>query len=170
MSFVDDVNKALRDKDEVQTEKANQLRERYYGLAERDYQNAKIEILCKAKNGNYNIYNGKKRIVYIMKNGILFQLDKKSEYITIKERRGLFLQNVSKTKQTVTLRKEDSETFQYYMYKLQQLADHDGIKVKPVILEKAKNKTYDFPYKKIGNLGELYWKTIELAIEYCIEL
>lgn len=130
---------------QVETIKSEQKLNQIYSYAESTYQLIKQEIMTQAKNANYTYKSGNKTIIYDYK----FRhrpefIGRRLEHVFINQ--SLFNpqgQYANKLTMFIT----DQDYYNNFMAKIHSLAGEDNISVKPLMIHKKNNSTFDyFPF------------------------
>lgn len=145
-SFLQQLNDASRDKDDVLKEKKNQVIVDCHQKAKAEYDILKRELLNQASNGNYTVFEDKKYILYlynprftpcgyIFDNGISHEM------------KGIFNRKL-KTKDTGVKRysPREPDKWEYYINELKRLGQEDGVSITAIMKSNYyDNVMYNFP-------------------------
>lgn len=164
MSFQDELNKASRTPEDVATTEYNENFTDGIYSAELDYPDIKEQLLKMANNGEYQMVNGKRRILFYYKNNSI-QNDFLLKQTVTHLNKTLFNPKGSRAdKVYYTL--INRPHYEGYMKKLKELAEPDNIKVRTVGLYNYHNEkiqAFDVSNSFCGFL------LLEMYLSLCVE-
>lgn len=164
MSFKDELNKNTKTPEDAYNDKINKIKESAYMSAKIEYKYIKSNILNKANNGQYSVANNKKCIVY-------YHIMHNSKYLSISntppKRQGLIFKQLKVyNDERYILREEYKTEYTFFIEKLKELCNQDGIQVSPIVYHSEKKIEYSIPTPILGYDFHKYNLALKCIIHY----